>query len=153
LVVLVNHLKSKGYGGKVDSDALRRRQAHRVAAIYRELLAAGIPHVAVLGDLNDTPDSEPLAPLLRDTDLRDIATHPAFDDDGRPGTYGYCTARNKLDYVLLSPSLYGRVSGGGIWRRGVWGGRRGTLWPIYDTMTKPVHAGSDHAAIYADIDL
>jgi endonuclease/exonuclease/phosphatase family metal-dependent hydrolase len=153
LVVLVNHLKSKGYGGKVSSDALRRRQAQRVATIYRDLLAAGIAHVAVLGDLNDTPDSEPLAPLLRDTDLRDVSTHPAFDDDGRPGTYGYCTARNKLDYVLLSPSLFTRVTGGGIWRRGVWGGRRGTLWPIYDTMTKPVHAGSDHAALYADVDL
>jgi endonuclease/exonuclease/phosphatase family metal-dependent hydrolase len=153
LVVLVNHFKSKGYGGKLVSDAIRRRQAARVAAIYRELLAAGIPDVVVLGDLNDTPDSEPLAPLLRDTDLRDISTHPSFDDGGRPGTYGYCTARNKLDYVLLSPSLLARVTGGGIWRTGVWGGRRGTLWPIYDTMTRPVHAGSDHAAIYADVDL
>jgi endonuclease/exonuclease/phosphatase family metal-dependent hydrolase len=153
LAVLVNHLKSKGYGGKLASDATRHRQARRVAEIYRELLATGIGDVAVLGDLNDTPDSQPLAPLLHDTDLRDISTHPAFDDGGRPGTYGYCTARNKLDYLLLSPALFARVTGGGIWRQGVWGGRRGTLWPIYDTMTSPVHAGSDHAAIYADIDL
>jgi hypothetical protein len=35
----------------------------------------------------------------------------------------------------------------------VWGGRRGTLWPIYETMTAAVHAGSDHAAVYADLDL
>lgn len=153
LVVLVNHLKSKGYGGKVASDAIRRRQAERIAQIYRDLIAEGIGDVAVVGDLNDTPDSEPLAPLMRDTDLRDISEHPAFDDGGRPGTYGYCTARNKLDYVLLSPALFARATGGGILRMGVWGGRRGTLWPIYDTMTKEVHAGSDHAAIYADIDL
>ncbi|MEJ3748784.1 endonuclease/exonuclease/phosphatase family protein [Actinomycetes bacterium KLBMP 9797] len=153
LAVLVNHFKSKGYGGKVASDAIRRRQASRVADIYRGLVADGIPDVAILGDLNDTPDSEPLAPLLRDTDLRDISSHPTFDDGGRPGTYGYCTARNKLDYVLLSPSLFDRVTGGGIWRKGVWGGKRGVLWPIYDTMTKAVHAGSDHAAIYADLDL
>jgi endonuclease/exonuclease/phosphatase family metal-dependent hydrolase len=153
LVVLVNHLKSKGYGGKAASDALRRRQAERVAEIYRGLTAGGSPDVAIVGDLNDTPDSEPLAPLLRDTDLRDVSAHPAFDDGGRPGTYGYCTAPNKIDYVLLSPTLYARATGGGIFRKGVWGGRRGTLWPIYDTMTKAVHAGSDHAAIYADIDL
>jgi endonuclease/exonuclease/phosphatase family metal-dependent hydrolase len=153
LVVLVNHLKSKGYGGKVASDAIRRRQARRIAEIYRDLVALGHVHVAVVGDLNDTPDSAPLEPLLRDTDLRDISLHPAFDDDGRPGTYGYCTARNKLDYVLLSPALFTRAIGGGILRKGVWGGRRGTLWPIYDTMTRAVHAGSDHAAIYADIDL
>jgi endonuclease/exonuclease/phosphatase family metal-dependent hydrolase len=152
LVMLVNHLKSKGYGGKVASDAIRRRQATRIAEIYRSLVADGLSDVVVVGDLNDTPDSEPLAPLLRDTDLRDIATHPNFDDGGRPGTYGYCTARNKIDYVLLSPSLFARATGGGIHRLGVWGGRRGTLWPIYDTMTREVHAGSDHACIYADLD-
>jgi len=151
IAVLVNHFKSKGYGGKVASDAIRRRQAVRVADIYRELVAGGVDRVVVLGDLNDTPDSEPLAPLLRDTDLRDIAEHPAFDDGGRPGTFGYCTARNKLDYVLLSPPLFAAATGGGIARRGVWGGRRGTLWPIYDTMTRAVHAGSDHAAVYADL--
>jgi endonuclease/exonuclease/phosphatase family metal-dependent hydrolase len=153
LVVLVNHLKSKGYGGKLASDATRRRQATRIAEIYRDLLAGGITDVAVVGDLNDTPESEPLAPLLRGTDLRDISTHPEFDDGGRPGTYGYCTARSKIDYVLLSPSLWARTTGGGIFRKGVWGGKRGVLWPIYDTMTQAVHAGSDHACIYADIDL
>src|SRR3954471_1957769 len=57
LVVLVNHLKSKGYGGKVASDATRRRQAARVAQIYRDQAS---PFVVVLGDLNDTPESEPL---------------------------------------------------------------------------------------------
>jgi endonuclease/exonuclease/phosphatase family metal-dependent hydrolase len=150
LVVLVNHLKSKGYGGKIASDAQRRRQARQVARIYEGQRS---PFVVVLGDLNDTPDSEPLAPLLRDTDLRDVSTHPGFDDAGRPGTYGSCTARNKLDYVLLSPALFAAATGGGIQRRGVWGGRNGVLWPIYDTMTRAVHAGSDHAAIYADVDL
>ncbi|TQS42062.1 endonuclease/exonuclease/phosphatase family protein [Cryptosporangium phraense] len=150
VVVLVNHFKSKGYGGKVASDATRRRQAVRVAEIYRSLETE---YVVVLGDLNDTPDSEPLAPLLRETDLRDISAHRDFDDGGRPGTYGYCTARNKLDYVLLSPALFARATGGGIHRRGVWGGKRGTLWPIYPTMTGPVHAGSDHAAVWADLDL
>jgi len=150
LVVLVNHLKSKGYGSKASSDATRRRQATRVAEIYRRQRT---PLVVVLGDLNDTPDSAPLAPLLQETDLLDISVHPGFDDGGRPGTYGYCTARNKLDYVLLSPALFAAATGGGILRKGVWGGRRGVLWPIYETMTKAVHAGSDHAAIYADIDL
>jgi endonuclease/exonuclease/phosphatase family metal-dependent hydrolase len=153
LAVLVNHLKSKGYGGKYASDATRRRQAVRVADIYRGLVADVTPLVAVVGDLNDTPDSEPLAPLLDGTGLRDISAHPGFDDNGRPGTYGSCTARNKLDYMLLSPALFEAATGGGILRAGVWGGRRGTLWPIYDTMTRAVHAGSDHAAIYADVHL
>jgi endonuclease/exonuclease/phosphatase family metal-dependent hydrolase len=151
MLILLNHLKSKGYGGQVQSNATRRRQAQRIADIYAERVAEGVKYIAVLGDFNDTPDSDPLAPLVTGTDLRDISTHADFDDGGRPGTFGNGTARNKIDYVLLSPALFERATGGGIWRKGVWGGKNGTLWPIYDTMTAPVHAASDHAAIYADI--
>lgn len=153
LVVLVNHLKSKGFGTFAESSARRGRQAAQVAEIYRRLQAEGEPNVVVLGDLNDTPDSAPLAPLLAQTDLRDIAEHPSFTSDGRPGTFANGTKSNKIDYVLLSPALFGRVTGGGILRKGVWGGKHGTLWPIYPTMTAPVHAASDHAAIFADLDL
>jgi endonuclease/exonuclease/phosphatase family metal-dependent hydrolase len=153
LLVLVNHFKSKGFGGQAPSSALRRRQADRVAAIYRDRTAEGFRYVAVLGDLNDTPDSDPLAPLLQHTDLRDISTHAEFDDGGRPGTFGNGTASGKIDYVLLSPELYARATGGGVFRKGVWGGKNGTLWPRYDSMTAPVHAASDHAAIYADLAL
>jgi endonuclease/exonuclease/phosphatase family metal-dependent hydrolase len=151
LLVLVNHLKSKGYGGQQQSSATRLRQAQRVADIYRQRVAEGAKYVAVLGDLNDTPASAPLAPLVAGTDLRDIATHPDFDDGGRPGTYGNGTATGKIDYILLSPALYERASGGSIWRKGVWGGKNGTLWPVYENMTAAVHAASDHAAVYADV--
>ncbi len=43
--------------------------------------------------------------------------------------------------------------GGGIFRKGVWGGVRGELFEHDDTMTSPAQAGSDHAAIYADLEL
>lgn len=154
LVLLANHLKSKGYGGSAASNARRKRQAARVRAIYEELRQGGIDHVIVAGDLNDTPDSDPLSPLLQaGSDLQDVSVHPAFVSDGRPGTYGNGTKRDKIDYLLLSPSLFARVTGGGIDRRGVWGGRNGTLWPRLPEMEKPWHAASDHAAIWADLDL
>lgn len=153
VLLLVNHLKSKGYGRQADNDATRRRQAERVAALYGEARAAGHGDVVVLGDLNDTPDSAPLRPLLGGTDLRDVTEHPAFTSDGRPGTYGNGSKSQKIDYVLLSPALFEQVVGGAIFRRGVWGGKNGTLFPHYDTMTSPAHAASDHAAIYADLDL
>lgn len=153
IVLLVNHFKSKGYGNQVDNDNLRRRQAIRVANLYRALAAAGDMNVVILGDLNDTPDSVALRPLLKGTDLKDITAHPRFVSDGRPGTYGNGTPSQKIDYLLLSPALYARVTGGAIFRKGVWGGKNGTLFPHYDTMTSAAHAGSDHAAIYADINL
>jgi endonuclease/exonuclease/phosphatase family metal-dependent hydrolase len=155
LAVLVNHLKSKGYGSAGDPvGALRRgRQAIRIAEIYRGLLAEGIRYVAVVGDLNDDPASDSLAPLLG-TSLRDISEHPGFDGGPRAGTYKGGNERAKFDYVLLSPDLYGRATGGGTFRRGVYrGSRTANPWPIYPTLTAAVHEASDHAAVYADVDL
>lgn len=151
--VLVNHLKSKGYGTAAESNDKRNRQAKRVAALYELLRKDGYKHVVVLGDMNDTPDSAPLRPLLKNTDLKDVFTHPKFDDGGRPGTYGNCAASNKIDYILLSPALFKAVKKAGVFRKGVWGGKNGDFWEIYPEMTRPQHAGSDHAAVWVDIDL
>jgi endonuclease/exonuclease/phosphatase family metal-dependent hydrolase len=153
IVVLVNHLKSKGFGSQASSNAKRRRQAKRTAEIYARLVAEGHTSVAVVGDFNDTPGSAALAPLLGQTDLLDVSTHPKFVSDGRPGTFGNGTKGTKIDYILLSPALFGRVTNARIFRKGVWGGKNGVLWPIYPTMKEKVHQASDHAAIYADIKL
>jgi endonuclease/exonuclease/phosphatase family metal-dependent hydrolase len=37
----------------------RKAQATRVGDIYNSLRAEGVEHIVVLGDLNDTPDSDP----------------------------------------------------------------------------------------------
>jgi endonuclease/exonuclease/phosphatase family metal-dependent hydrolase len=153
IVFLVNHLKSKGYGSAAESNAKRERQAHRIADIYQSLINAGEPNVVALGDFNDSPESPPLAPLLAQTDLRDISTHANFDWAGRDGTYGNATARDKIDYILLSPTLWPNVTGGGVFRKGTWGGKNGTLWKHYNTVRSAVQAASDHAAIYAELDL
>lgn len=153
VLVLVNHFKSKGHGSQADSNARRKAQAQRVREIYDQRKAEGVDLIAVVGDLNDTPESDPLEPLLKTTDLRDIFTHDQFQDGGRPGTFGNCNASNKIDYLLLSPALFDRVTTGGVWRKGIWGGVNGTLFPHYDEMTRPIHAASDHAAIWADVDL
>ncbi len=85
LVVLVNHLKSKGYGSKDDPIGAKRRhrQATCIAEIYNALIDEGYPLVAVVGDLNDTPDSDALQPLLGATTLKDISEHPGFDPGPR----------------------------------------------------------------------
>lgn len=153
LVVMVNHFKSKGYGGKAASDARRKAQAKRVAEIYDGLIAAGTDYIAVVGDLNDTPASAPLKPLIEGTTLKDVFEHPAFDDGGHPGTYGLCNAENKIDYMLLSPKLFAKVQAGGVFRKGMWPGSRPKRWDAYPELGRPVDAGSDHAALWVDIDL
>ena len=155
LVVLVNHFKSKGYSTPGDPLGVRRRrrQAVRVAQIHDDLVAEGVEHVAVVGDLNDSPDSESLAPLLAGTTLRDISEHPDFVWGPRRGTFGGGNEDEKIDYVLLSPALFARATGGGINRLGVWRGpRTREPWEVYETLVNEVDQASDHAAIYADID-
>jgi len=146
ILVLVNHFKSKRGGG----DARRLLQAKRVKEIVEQRLAQH-PNLAVVGDLNDTPDSATLAPLLTDTSLADISTHPAFDDGGFAGTFGTQSAANKIDYLLLSPDLMSRVRTGGILRTGVFSAS--DRWPMLPTITTKAEQASDHAAIWAEIDL
>ncbi|KQU69150.1 endonuclease/exonuclease/phosphatase family protein [Phycicoccus sp. Root101] len=156
LLVLVNHFKSKGYGKASESDTRRRRQAERVAEIYRQRRAEGHEHVVVLGDLNDFPGSAPLAPLLVGTssapsDLRDVSAHPSFDDGGYPGTYTTGRTANKIDYILCSPAVFTSITAGGIFRKGVWTASR--RWEMYPTLTREQDAASDHAALWVDVDL
>ena len=154
LWVLLNHFKSKGYGSQATSDARRKLQAARVRAIYDAHRRAGHELIVIEGDFNDTASNGPLQPLVGDaSDLRDISDHPSFDDGGRPGTFGNCAASQKIDFILLSPALFERVTAGGIFRKGVWGGKDGDLFPHYSGMTAPIEAASDHAAIWASLDI
>jgi endonuclease/exonuclease/phosphatase family metal-dependent hydrolase len=138
----------------VDNNNKRRRQSKRVREIYDQHLNQGFEFVAVVGDLNDTPESEPLQPLLvNGSDLTDIMKHDKFTGDGRPGTHGNGTKSSKLDYILMSPKLSDKVKQGGIERRGVWGVKNGDLFPHFPEIKTAKDAASDHAALWADIDL
>jgi endonuclease/exonuclease/phosphatase family metal-dependent hydrolase len=145
VLVLVNHFKSKLGGG----NAKRLEQATRAKEIVEARLAQH-PNLVVLGDLNDTPNSATLAPLLG-TKLEDISTSQHFKDGGFPGTFGTQGARNKIDYLLLSPALMSNVTDGGIFRKGVFSAS--DRWPFFDTIKEKVHQASDHAAIWADINV
>jgi endonuclease/exonuclease/phosphatase family metal-dependent hydrolase len=149
LIVLVNHYKSKGFGSQSDSNKKRKRQAARTADIYKQLRQQH-EFISILGDFNDTPDSDPLGPLFDGTGLKDVSEIAGFDDGGRPGTYRNGTAANKIDYILLSPALFAKTTAGGIFRMGVWGGANGTLFPHYPEITQENEAASDHAAIWAE---
>jgi endonuclease/exonuclease/phosphatase family metal-dependent hydrolase len=154
LLLLINHLKSKGFGTQSDSNKRRLRQAERVRAIYDERRQQGLTQIAVIGDFNDTPDSAPLKPLLaQGSNLRDIFDHPNFQADDRPGTFGNGSKSQKIDYILLSPELFNLVSSAGVFRKGVWGGKNGDLFPHFPEMTKAIHAASDHAALFVDLNI
>ncbi len=154
LLVLLNHFKSKGHGSQQENDAKRKRQAKRVREIYQKRLDEGFDLIAVAGDLNDSPDREPLKPLVGDgSNLIDITQHPNFKGDGREGTYGNGAKSDKIDYILMSPQLASKVRAGGIERRGVWGGKSGDLFSHFPEIKSAKDAASDHAALWVELNL
>ncbi|HEX6686698.1 MAG TPA: endonuclease/exonuclease/phosphatase family protein [Candidatus Limnocylindrales bacterium] len=171
LFVMPNHLKSQSFAGG-NPDPLRTRQSERVAAIYRQLRADGAELIAVLGDLNkgsdkNDPRRQPTLEALFPprSSLVDAYGLPKFrglfdpKDPGhqRPGTFQSCTLTNRLDYILLSPELAELVTGGGVFRKGLWGNpgnvKPPKLWSIYPEITEARHAASDHAAVWVDLNL
>jgi endonuclease/exonuclease/phosphatase family metal-dependent hydrolase len=160
--VLPNHFKSKFGGNDPDSIAKREAQATRTAEIYQRLRDTGHDSVVVLGDFNDTPDSAPLQPLLNGSDLRDVSKHPNFkvgefnvppsNENKGIGTFDLGNDNDKIDYILLSPALFGRVTSAGLFRKGAWPGSRPQRWEVYEQLTEEVHAASDHHAIWVNID-
>src|SRR5215475_7912566 len=88
-------LKSKGFG---NSGRLERAPG-----------AAGLPAAQ---DLQRPPSGR----------VANIAVTGDFEGDGRPGPFGNGTASQNIDYILLSPELFDRVTRAGVFRKGVWGG-------------------------------
>lgn len=153
-----NHLKSHFVpffedqgAGAAAADERRRRQAETVARIVKDRTRPNSAYV-VLGDMNDPPGSDALAPLVADVRpelLNGLAepteTRPAPADDPPPPSAAWThrfkpvrqPARYELfDQVWLSPSLAGRQVGSWVDRRTKLGGD-----------------GSDHDPAWVVIDL
>jgi endonuclease/exonuclease/phosphatase family metal-dependent hydrolase len=147
LIVLCNHFKSKRNGD--DETAIRRRtaQAKRANAIAQAALARS-EFVLMGGDLNDTPDSDPISHIFAGG-FKDVSDHPDYPTD-RPGTFGTGLTRNKLDYLIMSPQLRGLLAATGIERRGSY---HPNTWTPFDTVKKPADEASDHHLVWAKFDL
>jgi endonuclease/exonuclease/phosphatase family metal-dependent hydrolase len=101
LILLINHLRASDGTNYQESVARREAQAQRVREIADATLAAHPDaNLAVVGDLNDTPDSKTIQ-LLRDgaPALRDLLTLV-------PADQRYTHAKkSQLDYILAAPGL------------------------------------------------
>jgi len=152
LILLGNHLKSQGYGSKASNDAKRHAQAVAVAQIYQAALLRS-PYVAVAGDMNAGPNDASLAPLVQNTNLREVMTHPSYQNDPEPlpGTFDSGTTdKKKFDYVLLSPALWNLVQNVRVERRGTW---RGPNKPHFPEVKDKTTQASDHSCVWVDLNL
>ncbi|MBA3848653.1 MAG: hypothetical protein C0502_01500 [Opitutus sp.] len=145
LWMLANHFKSQGYGAPAGNDAKRLQQTTRVREILGRFdLKKDL--VAVAGDFNAEPESTSLAPLLTVPHLRDVFASSAFGSQPR---WTYHGGKQQLDYLLLSAPLFAAVKAAGIERRGLW--MKGVT--PFPAVTGAANAASDHAAVWADVEI
>ncbi len=155
LYVLCNHLKSKGYDVSGTASARRKRQAKAIAEILKEYDLKN-DWVVVAGDLNDTPDSAPLKPLMDVPDLYDVLELQFPTQPAKRWTYHY-RSFEQIDYLLVSKPLKERFIKADVERRGMYQLDQLTAndpdienETQYSTVTRWTNAASDHGAVFAD---
>jgi hypothetical protein len=73
--------------------------------------------------------------------------------EGLPGTYLRATAKEKFDYLLLSPKLKRQVKKVDVCRKGFYAPRKWECFENITAETKDSYQASDHHCLWADIDL
>ena len=145
-MLLPNHFASKGS----DATGKRRRvQATAVRTIY-ESLSKRHRYAIVAGDLNDYPESAALAPLVRQTNLRDAMALKQYRG-AFPGTYQRATAKEKIDYLLLSPAVRKQVQTVDVCRKGFYAPRKWESFGNINASNKDRFQASDHHCLWADL--
>ncbi len=145
LWLLVNHFKSQGYGSPASNNAKRLKQAERVRAILSGFnLKKDL--VAVAGDFNAKPEHASIAPLLATPNLRNVCDAPVF---GAAPRWTYHSGKQQLDYLLVSAPLFAAITAVGIERRGM---IASGVTP-FPEVTKAANAASDHAAVWAEVEI
>ena len=154
------HLKShfgdddNGGAGKVKNDERRRKQAEVMRTIIGQRMNKNARY-AVVGDMNDPPDADPLKPLKKidNQNMVDSLTSPteigSMKDETNPAhnptttawthrfkASGQPPAHHLFDHIWLSPKLGDKLQGSFIGRRKNLGGD-----------------GSDHDPAWVEIDL
>lgn len=150
------------YENKFDKEKafeIRKNQAYQVSVIYKMLQMQGKINIVVAGTLNAPSYCNSLAPLLQETDLKDITKNKTFNvaiDEGKDATYfrlgAYRMGVNirQEDYLLLSPALFLNVKSSGLNRKGVWPEKRPN-WRIYSSIWNMEQAASLHPGVWGEM--
>jgi predicted extracellular nuclease len=133
IIVFAAHFKSQSN----DDPERRLAEAQEAREIVDEVAAANPEAMVVLGgDLNDTPDSDPLQALLTNGGLQRAGSELPND---QLWTYNYQGNRQAIDHLLIAPT-----DGGAYVEQ--------SAMVVRDASGNGL-ADSDHAALYADFEL
>ena len=152
-------MPAAGWSGSASSSNKRRKkQARAIAEILGEYNLKK-DWVIVAGDLNDTPDSDPLEPLLSVPNLHDVLELEFGSDMTKRWTYHY-RKFEQIDYILVSEPLKKKFVEAGVQRRGMYDLEALTkkdpsvaTQKEYPSVTHWTNAASDHGAVWAEFKL
>lgn len=145
--MFVTHLKSKYIdpstpSSKRDAETERsNRKRWKQAFMVARIVQARFPNpndlYIVAGDLNDTPESQPLEPLLQNSNLPLFDVLTLLPEEKRWTHYwSEKKERSQIDYLLLSQGMRERII-------------PGTVEVIHRGYTQ----GSDHRPLYVTVDI
>lgn len=144
--IFITHLKSKFIDPSTptakrdeehaQNDRRRWKQAAAVAQIVRARFPNPNDFYVIAGDLNDTPGSVPLSPLLRNPNLPVFDVLSSLPNPDDRWTYHWKTGNewNQIDYILLSGGMRERVV-------------PGSVHVVQERFT----GGSDHRPVYVTV--
>ncbi|MDO6761628.1 hypothetical protein Q4566_15580 [Tamlana sp. 2_MG-2023] len=143
------------------SHETRKYQVQKIAEVYQELIAEGKTNIIIAGTFNTPSYCDSLAPLLQNTDLKDITKHLSFEvdtDQGTDASYfrlgGYRMGVNikQKDYMLFSPPLFKKMKDSGLNRKAMWPEKK-SQWSIYNSVSKKNMAASQHPLIWGKVEI
>ena len=107
--------------------------------------------VIVAGDLNDTPNSAPLKPVLGLADLHDVLKGLPQADRW---TYHF-KKNEQIDYILASTPLHRTLAGSGVFRRGMFDVAKHTTSneKRFPSITSDANSASDHGCVWAEFNV
>lgn len=151
LTFLVNHFKSQS-GSKNTSDALRKMQATRVAAIVAEVKQRGRAPI-LMGDLNQGIEQPPLL-AIRDLVSKGVLVDP-FADIVNFWTHYYVVAKetSRLDYILVDSSLKGSIQSATVLRKGLTLKCKQYTDDRYPTVGQVGNEASDHCPVTVTLEI
>lgn len=138
---------------------IRQQQARNTGELYQQLVADGTNNIIIAGTLNAPSYCNSLAPLLQETDLKDITKHLSFEvdyDEGRDASYHRMGAYRKgvnirqKDFLLLSPALFHIMNDSGLNRKAMWPENR-PQWSTYKSVVNKNKAASEHPAVWGNL--
>lgn len=152
LSIYISHGK-----GNIRAEEEREKVFTRLADYYLGLCKDGKDNLLFMGTFRTPSYCYSLAPLLRQTDLKDISTHINFrvgptknNTDLHYPNSGIKEVVGKHDFILMSPKLAKKIKAAGlVWSGKYWNDQAN--FRSYPSITSRAHQASDHPGLWIEV--